>query len=48
MVDVYFEVRNGKVVKGRVHSDSLYPEFIECLDNELNNGDMRYDFSGVR
>ena len=47
MVDVYFEVRNGIVVKGRVHSDSLYPDFIECLDCELNKCNVRYDFSGV-
>jgi lipoate---protein ligase len=48
LIDVQFDVEKGKIVKGQVFSDCLYPPFIEKLNEELATGEIAYDTAGIK
>ena len=48
LMDVHFDVHEGKVVSGRVYSDCLYPPFIDRLNHELTSGNVVYDMNGIK
>lgn len=48
LVDVNFDVKNGKIVSAMIYSDSLVPEFIHSVEKRLREGDVEYSKNGIR
>ena len=47
LIDIQFNVSNGKINEGKVFSDCLVPAFIEMLNEELATGEITYDVEGI-
>ena len=46
-VDIYLKVIAGKIVTGKIYSDSLVPELIDDINNELNSKHYSYTHEGL-
>jgi len=49
LMDVYFNVKKGAIVSGHVYSDSLYPDFIDTLNDILKDDKniFKYNDKGI-
>ena len=47
ILDIYFEVKEGMIVSGKVYSDCLYVEFITKLNDLINSGKYSYHVKGM-
>lgn len=47
LVEVNTNVKLRKIVKAKLFSDCLVPEFIERLEARLNKGDIEYSRAGL-
>lgn len=45
LIELNLEVKDGQVLKGKIYSDCLWPEFIELLNEELH--EFQYSKSGI-
>lgn len=47
LMDFEFDVEKGRIIKGKVYSDCLVPQYIDEINAIIETGDISYDMHGI-